>query len=86
MDSILGHLKPALVWKYFEEICNFPRPSKKEEKVAEYIFSVGKKLNLETVKDSFGNIIIRKPATSGKENLKTVVLQGHIDMVCEQPC
>ena len=40
MGSILGHLKPELVWKYFEEVCNYPRPSKKEEKVADYIFSV----------------------------------------------
>lgn len=84
MGNVLAQLKPALVWKYFEEICQHPRPSKKEEKIAEYIFSVGKKLNLETVKDAFGNIIIRKPATAGKENLKTVVLQGHIDMVCEK--
>ncbi len=84
MGNVLAQLKPALVWKYFEEICQHPRPSKHEEKVAEYIFSVGKKLNLETVKDAFGNIIIRKPATAGKENLKTVVLQGHIDMVCEK--
>jgi len=84
MGTVLGKLKPALVWKYFEEISQHPRPSKHEEKVAEYIFSVGKKLNLETVKDAFGNIIIRKPATPGKEKLKTVVLQGHIDMVCEK--
>jgi len=84
MATVLGELKPALVWKYFEEICQYPRPSKKEEKIAEYIFSVGKKLHLETVKDAFGNIIIKKPATKGKENLKTVVLQGHIDMVCEK--
>ncbi len=84
MGNVLGELKPGLVWKYFEEITKHPRPSKHEEKVAEYIFSVGKKLNLETVKDAFGNIIIRKHATAGKENLKTVVLQGHIDMVCEK--
>lgn len=84
MGKILGHLKPELVWKYFEAICNYPRPSKKEEKVAEYIVSVGKELGLETLKDNFGNIVIRKPATKGKENLKTVVLQGHIDMVCEK--
>ncbi len=84
MGSVLGHLKPTLVWNYFEEICKYPRPSKKEEKIAEYIFSVGKKLGLKTEKDKFGNVLIRKPATPGKENLKTVVLQGHIDMVCEK--
>ncbi len=84
MGSVLGHLKPELVWHYFEEICKYPRPSKKEEKIAEYIFSVGKQLGFQTEKDKFGNIVIRKPATSGYENRKTVVLQGHIDMVCEK--
>jgi aminoacyl-histidine dipeptidase len=84
MGSVLGHLKPELVWNQFEEICKYPRPSKKEEKIAAYIESFGKKQNLETLRDDFGNVIIRKPATPGKENLKTVVLQGHIDMVAEK--
>lgn len=84
MGSVLGHLTPELVWYHFEEICKYPRPSKKEEKIAEYVVSVGKRLGLQTEKDKFGNIVIRKPATPGKENLKTVVLQGHIDMVCEK--
>ncbi|MBK7630471.1 MAG: aminoacyl-histidine dipeptidase [Ignavibacteriales bacterium] len=84
MGKVLGHLKPELVWYHFEEICKYPRPSKKEEKIAEYVVSVGKRLGLQTEKDKFGNIVIRKPATPGKENLKTVVLQGHIDMVCEK--
>lgn len=84
MGSVLGHLKPELVWNHFEEICKYPRPSKKEEKIAEYIFSVGKRLGLQTEKDKFGNILIRKPATPGYENRKTVALQGHIDMVCEK--
>jgi dipeptidase D len=84
MGVILGHLKPESVFNHFEEICKYPRPSKQEEKIAEYIVSVGKRNNLETVKDAFGNIIIYKPATPGFENRKTVVLQGHIDMVCEK--
>lgn len=84
MGSVLGHLKPELVWYHFEEICKYPRASKKEEKIAEYVVSVGKRLGLQVEKDKFGNIVIRKPATPGKENLKTVVLQGHIDMVCEK--
>jgi dipeptidase D len=84
MGSVLGHLKPELVWYHFEEICKYPRASKKEEKIAEYVVSVGKRLGLQTEKDKFGNIVIRKPATTGKENLKAVVLQGHIDMVCEK--
>jgi len=83
MGNVLGHLEPKLVWHHFEEICKYPRPSKKEEKIAEYVVSVGERLGLQTEKDKFGNILIRKPATKGKENLKTVVLQSHIDMVCE---
>lgn len=84
MGSVLGHLKPELVWYHFEEICKYPRCSKKEEKIAEYVVSVGKRLGLQTEKDKFGNILIRKPASPGKENLKTVTMQGHIDMVCEK--
>jgi dipeptidase D len=84
MGTVLGQLKPQDVFNHFEEICKYPRPSKKEEKVAEYIISVGKRNNLETLKDKFGNILIRKPASPGMENLKTVCLQSHIDMVCEK--
>lgn len=84
MGSILGHLEPKILWNHFEEICNHPRPSKKEEKIAEYVVSIGKKLGLSTEKDKFGNILIRKPATPGMENRKTVTLQSHIDMVCEK--
>jgi len=84
MGEILGHLKPALIWKHFEEITKHPRPSKKEEKIAAYVISVGKRNNLETSRDKFGNVLIRKPASKGMEGLKTVVLQSHLDMVCEK--
>ncbi len=84
MGNILGHLKPEAVWNHFEEICKCPRPSRKEEKIAGYVMSVGKRNNLETLKDEFGNVLIRKPATPGKENLTPVVLQGHLDMVAEK--
>jgi dipeptidase D len=84
MGEILGHLNPQDVFNHFEEICKYPRPSKKEEKIAEYVKSVGKRNNLETLTDKFGNILIRKPASPGMEKLKTVCLQGHIDMVCEK--
>jgi len=84
MGNVLGNLEPKLVWHHFEEICKYPRPSKKEEKIAAYVISVGERLGLQTEKDKFGNILIRKPATKGKENIKTVVLQSHIDMVCEK--
>lgn len=84
MGKVLGSLKPELLWNHFEEICMRPHPSRKEEKLAEYIVSVGKRNNLETLRDEFGNVLIRKPATKGKENLKTTVLQGHLDMVPEK--
>lgn len=84
MNNVLKGLKPERIYHYFEEICQIPRPSKKEEKIAAYIVEFGKKNNLETIVDKTGNIIIRKPATSGMEGLKSVVLQSHIDMVCEK--
>lgn len=77
-------LKPASVFHYFDEICQVPRPSKKEEKIIEYLKAFGKKHNLETKFDEVGNVLIKKPATKGKEHLQTVVLQSHVDMVCEK--
>ena len=84
MGNILGNLKPELVWNHFEEICKYPHPSRKEERIAQYVVSVGMKNKLETLRDEFGNVLIRKPATPGKENLTPVVLQGHLDMVGEK--
>ena len=77
-------LKPAGVFHYFEEICQVPRPSKKEEKIIAYLKAFGEKHKLETKVDEAGNVLIKKPATPGMENRKTVVLQSHIDMVCEK--
>lgn len=77
-------LKPTGVFSYFEEICQVPRPSKKEEKIIAYLKAFGEKHKLETKVDEAGNVLIKKPATPGKEKLKTVVLQSHIDMVCEK--
>lgn len=82
METI--ELKPASVFHYFNEICQIPRPSKKEEKIVEYLKEFGKKHGLETKVDEAGNVLIRKPATKGKEHLKTVILQSHVDMVCEK--
>lgn len=79
----LDTLKPKAVWSYFEDICQVPRPSKKEEKIIQFLLDFGKKNNLETKRDEIGNVLIKKDATKGKENIKTVVLQSHIDMVCE---
>ena len=75
-------LKPALVFHYFDEICQVPRPSKKEEKIIAYLLDFAQKQGLESKTDEAGNVLIKKPATPGKENLKTVILQSHIDMVC----
>ncbi|NPA68750.1 MAG: aminoacyl-histidine dipeptidase [Chlorobi bacterium] len=77
-------LKPAEIWKYFDEITKIPRPSKKEEKIIQYLLDFAKEHNLEAEKDEVGNVIIRKPASPGKENHKTVILQSHSDMVCEK--
>lgn len=84
MSEVLKGLEPERLYHYFEEICKIPRPSKKEEKIAAYLVDFGKKLGLETIVDGTGNVIIRKPATKGMENVKSVVLQSHIDMVCEK--
>ena len=77
-------LKPASVFHYFAEICKVPRPSKKEEKIIAYLQNFAKEQGLESKTDEAGNILIKKPATPDKENLKTVILQSHIDMVCEK--
>jgi dipeptidase D len=77
-------LKPAGVFHYFAEISKVPRPSKREEKIIAYLKAFGEQHNLETKVDEAGNVLIRKPATPGRENLKTVILQSHVDMVCEK--
>lgn len=77
-------LQPECVFHYFAEVCKIPRPSKKEEKIIAYLKDFGKQHGLETHVDKAGNVLIKKPATSGYENRKTVVLQSHIDMVCEK--
>lgn len=82
--NVLKGLCPEEVWGYFEEICKVPRPSKKEEKIIAHLVEFGKKHSLETLTDRVGNVLIRKPATKGYEKRKGVVLQSHIDMVCEK--
>ena len=74
-------LDPQIVWKNFYALTQIPRPSKHEELAVEYLYNWGKEHGLEAIKDEVGNIIIRKPATPGCENMKGVILQGHIDMV-----
>ena len=81
MSTSVRNLAPKEVWNMFADLNAVPRPSKKEERVIQFIVDFGKKLNLETFVDKVGNIIITKPATKGLENRKTVVLQSHLDMV-----
>ena len=77
----LSQLEPQLIWKNFSALNAVPRPSKKEEKVIEFIKNFGENLGLETAVDEVGNVIIKKPATAGMEDRKSVVLQSHLDMV-----
>lgn len=76
-------LKPALVFSIFDEINQVPRPSKKEEKIRQYLLDFAAKHTIEVKTDAIGNVAMFKPATPGKENAPTVVLQSHMDMVCE---
>lgn len=83
-NSGLSSLEPKLVWQSFEELTKIPRPSKKEEKVLEFLKNWAKKNNLQFKQDEAGNLVIKKPATKGMENRIPVALQGHVDMVCEK--
>jgi len=84
MENTLTQLKPERLWYYFAEICKVPRPSKKEERIANWLLEFAKKHHLEGIKDETGNVLIRKSASPGYENRKTVILQSHMDMVCEK--
>ena len=77
-------LKPARVFEQFARINQIPRPSKHEEQVVEYLKRFGEERNLETVVDDAGNVLIRKAATKGMEDRQAVILQSHMDMVCEK--
>lgn len=81
MNQSIRELQPQELWSHFADLNAVPRPSKKEEQVIEFMMDFGKQLGLETHKDPIGNIIIKKPATAGMEDRKTVVLQSHLDMV-----
>ncbi|MFD2568209.1 aminoacyl-histidine dipeptidase [Pseudotenacibaculum haliotis] len=81
MNSKIRQLEPNSLWNHFSDLNAVPRPSKKEERVIQFMVDFGKKLQLETLVDSVGNVIIRKPATAGLENRKTIVMQSHLDMV-----
>lgn len=79
--SEINQLSPQEVWQFFDKICSIAHPSKHEEALAQYIVDWAKSQNLSVQRDDVGNIIIKKAATAGMENRKTVVLQAHLDMV-----
>ena len=82
--SVLENLEPKLVFKYFEEISQIPRGSGNEKEISDYLVSFAKNLGLEVIQDEVLNIIIKKPASKGYENAPGVIIQGHMDMVCEK--
>lgn len=81
MKNEILNLEPKLLWKHFYSMTQIPRPSKKEERIIQFMKEFGESLGLETIVDEVGNVIIRKPASPGMENRIGVVLQGHLDMV-----
>src|SRR6187551_1392018 len=81
MSQEIRNLEPKALWDKFADLNAVPRPSKKEERVIEFMKNYGKSLGLETFEDDTRNVIIRKPASPGMEKHKTIVLQSHLDMV-----
>ncbi len=84
MSSQISKLEPQLMWGIFDAITRVPRPSKREEKIISYLIKFAKEHNLEYRQDEIGNVVICKPATLGYEQSETVILQSHVDMVCEK--
>lgn len=82
MEKVLAGLQPEAVFKNFEALTRIPRESGNEKGVSDYLVSFAKNLGLEVIQEPCMNVIIKKPATAGYENLPTVILQGHMDMVC----
>ena len=81
---VLSELEPKNVFSFFEDICNIPHPSYKEEKISNYLVDFAKERKLEYYQDSLNNVIIIKEASKGYEDAAPIILQGHMDMVCEK--
>jgi dipeptidase D len=84
MSNAIEGLKPAPLWKYFAEISKIPRGSKNEKQISAYIVQTAKNLGLEAKQDKFMNVVVKKPASPGREKVPSLCLQGHLDMVCEK--
>lgn len=81
---LIRDLHPKAVWEQFDAITRIPRPSKKEERIIDFLINFAQTNSLDWQRDQIGNVVIRKPATAGYENRPTVILQSHMDMVCEK--
>ena len=77
-------LEPEAVYEIFEEISRIPRASRHEEQISNWLVSFAERYHLDSVQDEMGNVLIRKPGTPGKEDHPAVILQSHMDMVCEK--
>ncbi len=84
MSTAIEGLQPERVWKYFAEISRIPRGSKNEAAISKYVLETAKRLGLQARGDKLGNVVVRKPASPGKEGVRMLCLQGHLDMVCEK--
>ena len=84
MASAIEGLKPEGVWKYFAEISRIPRGSKNEAAISKYVAETARNLGLDVKTDTVGSVVARKPASKGREGIRMVCLQGHLDMVCEK--
>jgi len=84
MSTPVASLEPRVVWSHFDAILKVPRPSKHEEKIAAHVEDWARGRGFEVRRDAVGNMVVVVPATPGHEEAPTVVLQGHLDMVCEK--
>ena len=82
--SEMRNLEPKIVWEQFDDITKVPRPSKKEGRIIDFLVQFAQNHNIEYKKDGIGNVVMLKPATAGMEGRPTVILQSHMDMVCEK--
>jgi dipeptidase D len=84
MSSAIEELRPEALWRHFADISGIPRCSKNEEAAARHVVETAQRLGLESRQDDAGNVVVRKPASPGREGVRSVCLQGHLDMVCEK--
>ena len=84
MTTTINELQPASLWKHFDRILKIPRGSGSEKALGDHVLAFAKSLNLDGARDKTGNVIVRKPASAGREGSPTTVLQGHLDMVNEK--